>query len=609
MAMTEESGKDRSRPPDPAGAPPLPTRRHLAEGLRRLASAEQLIVGVAPVVIGLLAGLAAIGFRYLIEAVQWLGYGVGGEKLASPAASLAWWHLLLITTLGGLIVGVLVQRLLPAGRPQAVAEVIEAAALKGGRMSLTAGLKVAAVSAASLGIGGSAGREGPVVHLCATIGAHLARRLHLGRRQTRLLLGCGVAAGVAASFNAPIAGVFFALEVVVGHYALATFAPIVIAGVMGTLVSRMHYGNFPAFILPAAHMDVSIWEFPAFALLGVTAAVAALLFMHAIIFSHWCFQRSRLPRWSWPAIGGLLLGLIALAFPHVLGVGYEATDAALQERYGLVLMLALVVAKTAATGITLGSGFGGGVFSPSLFLGAMLGGVFGIVAGSVFPELASSQGAYTIVGMGAVTGAVLGAPISTILIVFEMTGDYALTIALMIATAIASLLVQEMHGHSFFTWQLARRGVHIQGGRDVGLLRDTQVRSLTDTEIPRIEPESPLSAVREAFARARHGELAVVDGAGVLKGLITYGELAAVAFDGQDHGELTALAIARGNPPLLAADDDLEAAIRSFRQTGEAHLPVVEDRDSRRLLGLAHEHEIMAAYHRLLLQSQSEEAG
>lgn len=587
--------------------PPLPSRRRLVEGLRRLASADYLIIGIAPVLIGLLSGGAAIAFRDLILSVQWLGYGVADERLASAAETLPWWHLLLVPSVGGLVVGLAIYGVMPGRRPQSVPEVIEAAALKGGRMSLTTGIKAAIVSAISLGVGGSAGREGPVVHLGATIGSHLAKRLHLGRRQMRMLLGCGVAAGVAASFNAPIAGVFFALEVVVGHYALSTFAPIVIAGVMGTLVSRMHYGNFPAFILPAEHMEVSLWEFPAFALLGITAAIAALLFMHAIVLADWCFSRTRLPRWCQPAVGGLLIGVIAIEFPHVLGVGYEATDAALQERYGLLFLLALIVAKSAATAITLGSGFGGGIFSPSLFVGAMVGGAFGIIAGSVFPELASSHGAYTIVGMGAVSGAVLGAPISTILIVFEMTGNYALTIALMIATALASVIVQQLHGHSFFTWQLARRGVRVQGGRDVGLLRDAKVRDLLDAEVSSVAPETPLSAVRAAFVEARYGELMVVDADGVLKALITYGELASVAFDGEEHADMTAQSIGRENPPLLTADDGLETAIRVFRRTGEAHLPVVDSRDSRRLLGLAHEHEVMAAYHRALLQGQAEE--
>lgn len=612
-----KSDRPAGRPPEgrprrtesPAAAPPLLSRRRLVTGLRQIASTDYLIIAVAPVLIGLLAGTAAIGFRSLIGAVQWLGFGTAGENLASAAAALPWWQLLLVTTLGGLAVGLLVRGLMPGGRPQAVGEVIEAAALKGGRMSLTTGIKAAVISAVSLGVGGSAGREGPVVHLGATIGSHLARRLHLGRRQMRMLLGCGVAAAVAASFNAPIAGVFFALEVVVGHYALSTFAPIVIASVMGTLVSRMHYGNFPAFILPEAQLGVSFLEFPAFALLGVTAAVAALLFMNAILFSDWCFERSRLPRWLRPAVGGLLVGLVALEFPQVLGVGYEATDAALQEHYGLALLLALVVAKTAATAVTLGAGFGGGIFSPSLFVGAMVGGAFGLLAGGVFPELASGPGAYTVVGMGAVAGAVLGAPISTILIVFEMTADYALTIALMIATAIASLIVQHLHGHSYFTWQLARRGVLVQGGRDVGLLRDAKVRGLLDEAFSSVPPDASFASVREAFAGARYGELLVVDEKGVLKGLITYGELAAVAFDGEEHPELDALALARTSPPLLAADDGLETAIRVFRQTGEAHLPVIEDRDSRRLLGLAHEHEVMAAYHRALLLGQAEETG
>ena len=248
--------------------------------------------------------------------------------------------------------------------------------------------------------------------------------MRLAPSQGRTLLGCGVAAAVAASFNAPIAGVFFALEVVLGHYALRAFAPIVMASVVGTLVTRAHYGNFPAFIIPE-YAIVSFWEFPAFILLGAVCALAAIIFTRSVFFvEDRMVKHVPLPRWSHPVVGGLLVGVIAIQFPHVLGVGYEATDAALREQLSLSLMLALIVFKTAATAISLGSGFGGGVFTPSLFIGAMTGSAFGIVASMAFPELAASHGLYAIVGMGAVAGAVLGAPISTFLIVFELVADY-----------------------------------------------------------------------------------------------------------------------------------------------------------------------------------------
>jgi CIC family chloride channel protein len=365
--------------------------KRLLVSLKRFRRNDQLILSMLAVVIGVFSGLAAIGFRYAIDLVQRLFYGFGGEQVATLAAELPWWHLLLAPALGGLLVGLLIYFVMPGRRPQGVAQVIEASALKGGRMSLTTGLKAAVVSAASIGAGASVGREGPVVHLGASLGGWLAKQLHLGRSLSRTLLGCGVAAAVAASFNAPIAGSFFALEVVVGHYALSAFAPIVIASVTGTLVSRMHYGDFPAFILPDQWVIVSFWEFPAFALLGVVSAVAAIVFMRSVFYTEAVIAKVPIPVWSRPAVAGLLIGVIAVGFPQVLGVGYEATDAALSALYPLWLLVALIVLKTAATAIALGGGFGGGVFSPSLFIGAMVGGSFGVIATQAFPVLDHRQ--------------------------------------------------------------------------------------------------------------------------------------------------------------------------------------------------------------------------
>ncbi|MEX2408787.1 MAG: chloride channel protein, partial [Rhodovibrionaceae bacterium] len=258
----------------------LSSRRRIAATGKRIFRNDQVILSALAVAIGGLAGLGAILFRLGIDAVQWGALGFWGEQVVSGAAQQPWWRLILAPTLGGLVIGLAIHFFMPGRRPQAVADVIEASALNGGRMSLRNGVKAALISAGSIGVGASVGREGPVVHMGGVIGSFVARRLHLGRRLTRTLLGCGVASAVAASFNAPIAGVFFALEVVVGHYALSAFAPIVIAAVVGTLVSRAHYGDFPAFILVQNYEIASFWEFPAFVLLGVAGAIAALAFMY-----------------------------------------------------------------------------------------------------------------------------------------------------------------------------------------------------------------------------------------------------------------------------------------------------------------------------------------
>ncbi len=577
--------------------------------LRQLSRNVQVILSLLAVAIGAAAGVAAIGFRYVIDLVQRFGFGFGGETVATLAAELPWWQLLLVPAAGGLAIGLFVHYLMPGRRPHGVADVIEANALRVGRMSATVGLKAAVVSAASIGVGASVGREGPVVHLGASVGAWVAKRLHLGRTPARTLLGCGVAAAVAASFNAPIAGAFFALEVVVGHYALTAFAPIVIASVTGTIISRMHYGDFPAFVMPAMRAITSFWELPAFALLGALSAIVAIVFMRAVFFTEDAVARLPMPHWLRPALGGLAVGLLAIVFPQVLGVGYEATDAALSGLFPLWLLLALVIAKTGATAISLGCGFGGGVFSPSLFIGAMVGGAFGVAATSAFPELSSGPGAYTMVGMGAMAGAVLGAPISTVLMIFELTGDYAATIAVMIATAIASVITHQTQGRSFFGWQLLRRGVVVRGGQEIGLLHAIRARDVMDTGYETVTPETPIAVVRARLQAAVCGELFVVDSDGRLTGVIAYSDMHESAFDTSHDAEMTAKDVARARPMVLQVDDDLEAAVKAYGTSGEVILPVIDHRDTRRIVGIAHEHKVMLAYHRALDQARAEERG
>ncbi len=577
--------------------------------LLRLRRSNPLILSVLAVVIGVAAGMAAIAFRYAIDLTQRGTFGFGGERVATLAAELAWWHILLVPAGGGLAIGLFVHYFMPNRRPLGVADVIEASAFRGGRMALRDGLKAAVVSAASIGVGASVGREGPVVHLGASLGGWLATRLHLGRGLSRSLLGCGVAAAVAASFNAPIAGSIFALEVVVGHYALSAFAPIVIASVTGAIVSRMHYGDFPAFTLPQEWVIVSFWEFPAFALLGIVCAAAAIAFMRTVMVAEKVVARVLLPAWSRPALAGLIIGLMALAFPQILGVGYEAMDSALSDLYPLWLLLALIAVKTLATALCLASGFGGGVFSPSLFIGAMVGGAFGFIATDAFPDLSSGHGAYTMIGMGAVTGAVLGAPISTILIMFELTGGYALTIAVMIATVIASTITQQVQGSSFFHGQLEKRGLSVSEGQEVSVLRETRVRSLMESGVQSIGIEAPLAEVREGLKAAPWGALFVVDSDGRLVGMITLNELDEAAFDRSHDAEWTARDVTRPEPAMLAMDDDLMTAMNLFSASGEAHLPVVRDRKTMTLVGMAHEHRVLTRYHEAVIRARAEERG
>lgn len=475
---------DTESEPKPRGAV-LPTRlirflfdKPIEQHWREFLAERRPLIWLVALAIGVLAAYAIILFRLAISAVQWLWLGTFEESMATTAAAGApWWLLLLGPAGAGLAVGLGLRYLMPGRRTLGVADVIEAENLRGARISARTGLTSALLTAVSLGGGASAGREGPAVHLGATLASAIAQRLEFPADVARILLACGVAAAVSASFNAPIAGILFAHEVVLAHYALRAFVPITISSVIAAVIARYHFGDFAAFIVPE-QMIASYWEIPAFAILGVVSAVVAIAFMSTSFKADRLARRIDMPLWLRPVVGGLLIGLIALVFPQVLGVGYEATDQAIKGNYALELLLALVVAKIAATAITLASRFGGGVFSPSLYLGAMAGGAFGIVAAMVFPDYASDTGVYAMVGMGAVAAAVLGAPISTTLIVFELTGSYEVTIALLIANAIGTALTQAVIGKSFFHWQLEERNILLQEGPHRRILMTLVVRDL-----------------------------------------------------------------------------------------------------------------------------------
>ena len=594
------TGSDSEGGPAGAAAPPRIRAAIVSETRARLTQLAQAIrsvemqIALLALLVGGLAGYAAAGFRLLIGWIQYLFYGEAAEKLYSTALSMPWWQVLLAPAACGLLVGLFIRYLMPNGRPQGVADVIESAALHSGRMSLRHVALASLANAASIGGGASVGREGPVVLLGAGLASAVGKRFGYSRGNMLTLLGCGVAAAVAASFNAPLAGALFALEVVVGHYRLTAFAPVVMASVTGTIVSRIHFGDFPAFIKPQYTL-VSFWEFPAFALLGVTAAIAAVAMMGSIVAVSYGARHSRVPAWGRPAVAGLAVGAIALLFPQVLGVGYEATDRALNGEFGLWLLFGIIVAKIAATGLSIGGGFGGGVFSPSLMLGAMVGAAFGTVAASIFPELASDRGAYTLVGMGAVSGAVLGAPISTILIIFELTGDYKVTLGVMFAVVIASVIARAVFGRSFFHWQLRLRGVVAEMDHAEQTIHRTTMADLARTAVPAMNDACSVADARSMLIEVPDRPVYVVDDDGGLRGWVGLPELYSFGFDATPGaGDMVENVMA--TPPFLLESDNVDDAMQIFSRSEETILPVVSDPADRTLRGEVRQRDVMVAY-------------
>lgn len=436
---------------------------------------QQVWFWFVALLVGIAAGFAALGFRLSIDGLQGWIYGTDDvARLHSFAATLPWFIILITPILGGLLVGIILDRFTPDGRVRSVADVIEGAAMKEGRVERREGLASALASLITLSSGGSSGREGPVVHLAGVISSKVSNWIKADGITGRDLLGCAVAAAVSASFNAPIAGALFALEVILRHFAVHAFAPIVIASVAGTIVARAQFGDITEFSL-ATGIELSFYiELPAFLLLGLLCGLVATAMMQAIFWadetaSVWQ-TRIGLPRFLRPAIAGAALGALAIVFPHIIGVGYETTTAALSGDLLWHTAVVFVVIKIVAVAITMAGRMGGGVFSPALMVGALVGLAFGIVATSIAPAVSGSVSLYALAGMGAVAAAVLGAPISTTLIVFELTGDWQAGLAVMVAVSMSTALSSKLVDKSFFLTQLERRDVHLAAGPQTYLL-------------------------------------------------------------------------------------------------------------------------------------------
>ena len=425
--------------------------------------------------IGVGAGFAALFFRKGIDWLQATLYGTSDPAhLHSFAETLPWYWILTIPIVGGLVTGIVLHLFTPDGRVRAVADVIEGAALHDGRVEGKAGLASAVASLVTLSTGGSTGREGPVVHMASVISSWVSEKIHADGITGRDLLGCAVAAAVSASFNAPIAGALFALEVVLRHFAVHAFAPIVIASVAGTIINRLEFGGVTEFALPEGNTLEFYVELPAFLLLGLTCGLVAFVLMRTVFIvedvANQIHNGTGMPRWLRPAVAGALLGGLAIAFPHIIGVGYETTSAALTGKLLWHEAIVFAILKVVAVSITMAGRMGGGMFSPALMVGALTGLAFGLIATGIFPEVSGSHTLYALAGMGAVAAAVLGAPISTTMIVFELTGDWQTGLAVMVAVSLSTALASRLVDRSFFLTQLERRGIHLAAGPQAYLL-------------------------------------------------------------------------------------------------------------------------------------------
>jgi len=553
------------------------------------------------IIIGILGGFVSIGFRWLIICFQKFTIGESGSILQA-LADLPIYMKILIPVLGGLIVGPIIYFFAREAKGHGVPEVMQAIALKNGVIRPRVAAVKSIASAITISTGGSVGQEGPIIQVGSAVGSTLGQWLRVSPERLKILVGCGAAAGIAATFNAPIAGAFFALEIILGNFALASFSPIIISSVMATVISRAFFGNHPIFTVPQYSL-VSMWEIPSYMVLGLIAGMVGLAFTKSVYASERFFDNLKMPEYLKTPLGALLLGVLIVFSPQVFGGGYETIEMAVRGKLIWHTLILLIVIKLLATSVTLGSGGSGGVFAPALFLGAVSGGAFGQLVHFLFPAVTATSGAYAMVGMGAVVAAATHAPITSILILFEITNDYKIILPIMITCTIATILARRLKKDSIYTLKLSLRGISLDQGREEIIMKSFSAGDLMRADPPTINESSRLKEIIKIFMENQEPYYYVIKDKGKLVGSLSTHIVKGVLSANED---LNRLIIARDllipSEEFVTPNTDLATCMHKFERVESDHLPVIDNTKSRRLIGSISRKEIMKLYNREILR-------
>ena len=562
---------------------------------------EHTFMVIVAVFIGILGGFGAIFFRFAIRFFQSIFFGSWQYSLGY-VLHLPWYIKLIAPTVGGLIVGPIVYYFAREARGHGVPEVMESIVLRGGAIRPRVMIAKVTASAVCIGSGGSVGREGPIVQIGSSIGSTIGQILRVTGSRLRTFVACGTAAGIAGTFNAPIAGALFAMEIILSDFGISQFSPIVVSSVAATVVSRHFLGNFSAFDIPHYQL-VSVFEMIPYVILGGLAALVALAFINILYKSEDIFEKLRIPPFLKPAIGGIIIGVIAIRFPHIFGVGYDTISLALNGKLLWTSLLLLVVLKIFATSITIGSGGSGGIFAPSLFLGATLGGFVGSVVHALFPTLTASSGAYALVGMGAVAAGAMHAPITSILIIFELTNDYHIILPLMIACIISVLITTRLKKDSIYTLKLSRRGINLFQGQEVNVLHSLPVSKVMKSDFDKVLPDAPCRKLIDLTVNSPHANFFVVDTDSRLLGVISIHDIRKIMNE-SDALDSILVAYDLQNPitHYFTPDDKLDVIMKAFGEQNADELPIVNNENEKRLIGTVHKKDVIDAYNKEILK-------
>ena len=556
-------------------------------------------------VLGLGAGLSVVMLRVSVTAIHSALFGIPWGGHLSDGFSLDWWQVVFVPCVGGLVVGgaawVIKRR-----RPRETVDAIEANALFGGRMSLTDSLNLALLTVLSGGCGASVGLEAAYTQVGAGLCSNVGSRLSLRRDDMRTLVGCGAAAAIAAAFDAPLAGAFYAFELIIGNYSIGNLAPVLLAALSGTFVAREFLGEDLAFATSRA-VHLTTTDYLLFVPEGLGAAGLGMIVMQGVTATEQWMRRQAIPPWVRPPIGGLVVGIVALIYPRVLGSGHGGIVANLHFTFDLPYLCGLVAAKIAASAISIGVGFRGGLFSSSLFLGTLFGGAVVMSLNVVAPSFDADPLVYTLVGMGAVGAAIVGAPITMILLVLESTRDFAATVGVTVGVIAATVAVRRWFGYSFATWRFQLRGLKITGAEDIGWIDSLTIGRVMRRDGKTVPTEMSVAAMRKAFPPGAIPQLFATED-GRLVGTIDPADLWAPDLGGIPE-EVSAADLMLPVEATLLATDNLQSSLKKFSEAKLEILPVVEDPDGLQLIGYLTEAEALKSYSRELERHRSDTIG
>lgn len=557
---------------------------------------EHFFMIIIAIIIGILAGFSAIAIRALIKYISYLSFPGPGTILENIMQT-PWYIVLLAPVIGGAIVGPIIYFFAPEAKGHGVPEVMQAILTKGGRIRPRVAFVKSIASAISIGTGGSVGREGPIIQIGASLGSTIGQFFNVSSKRLKTLVGCGAAAGIAAAFNAPIAGALFAVEIVLMDFTVAQFSPIVISAVMATVISHSFEGDFAAFQVPAYHLQSSMEIFLYFGL-GIVAGLVSYFFIRVLyVFEEFWDNKFKIPDYFKPAIGGVIIGGTALIFPHIMGVGYDSINFALKGDMIWYLAIALIFVKIFATSVTLGSGGSGGIFAPALFMGAMTGVAFGMLVNYLFPTITADPGAYALVAMGGLVAGTTRAPITAIIIVFELTGDYDIILPLMVTCILSMIVSSKLSKESIYTLKLVLRNISVKEGAETNILKSIYVKDVYQPDVVSITEDKTFNDTVETIVSARVPYVSVVDIDGNLKGIISIHNIKNFLFD-KDSLQFICIAgdICDTNVVKAYLDENCKTVLEKMDRAGYDGLPVVDRENPNKQIGTIWRKDIDNAY-------------